>query len=152
MVTALLIIHGLAAVFLIGALTHQAASLIPFSKNPDSPGFVRRFAAVRPAGYAGAVIVLYLVTAVFGAIIYPDYTLGPRSEFRDTLPPAYGSFELKEHFGALGVGLLPIYWSLWRQHPPENEIWARRIFTGLLTFIAWLGYLVGHVLNNLGGV
>lgn len=151
MSTILLIAHGFAAVFLIGALTHQAASLV---RTPAAArnGFVQRFAAVRPVGYAEAIVVLYATTMLLGALLYPGYTLGARAEFRTAAPAAFGSFEIKEHFAALGLGLLPTYWWLWRPSAPEASVPTRRIVTLLLAFIVWLAFLVGHVLNNLQGL
>lgn len=151
MVMTLLIAHGLAAVFLIGAVTHQATSLLR-APGTAQRGFVQRFAGVRATGYTDAVVVLYVLTLVLGAVLYPIYALGVRAEFRTDLPSAFGSFEIKEHFAAIGLGLLPTYWWLWRRRPLEEMVSARRIVTFLITFIAWLAFLVGHVLNNLGGL
>ena len=51
--TILLIIHGLLAVALLGALTHQAMSvLVPVRQAAESAGFVTRFRAVHGPGYA----------------------------------------------------------------------------------------------------
>lgn len=151
MSTILLIAHGLAAVFLIGALTHQAASLVRAPAAARS-GFVQRFAAVRPVGYAEAIVVLYATTMLLGALLYPGYTLDARAAFRAELPAAFGSFEIKEHFAALGLGFLPTYWWLWRAGTPEASAHARRTVTLLLAVIAWLAFIVGHVLNNLRGL
>ena len=51
MITVLLIVHGLLAVTLLGAITHQALSVVP----PSSPGkrsFFARFRNVNSAAYA----------------------------------------------------------------------------------------------------
>jgi hypothetical protein len=66
------------------------------------------------------------------------------------LAKANGSFELKEHFVALGLGMLPAYWYFWRQ-PPADYARTRAVLTALLAFIVWWGFLVGHVLNNIRG-
>jgi hypothetical protein len=59
--TILLIIHGLLAVALLGALTHQAMSvLIPVRQAVGTASFASRFRAVPDAGYAGAVCVLWM--------------------------------------------------------------------------------------------
>ena len=63
--TFLLIVHGLLAVALLGAVTHQAVSVwLPMHKTADS--FVGRVRAVQAASYATAIIVLYLATATLG--------------------------------------------------------------------------------------
>ena len=54
--TILLIIHGLLAIALLGALTHQAMSvLLPVRHAAGPGGFVTRFRAVQGAGYATAI-------------------------------------------------------------------------------------------------
>lgn len=154
MSTLLLILHGLAAVFLIGALTHQAAGILRGTvKVSAQRGFVQRFAAVRPVGYAEAIAVLFVLTLVLGALIYPSYALGARSVIRAASPGAFAAFEIKEHFAALGLGLLPAYWVLWRAPTmEESRVVARRAVTLMLALIVWVAFLVGHVLNNLEGL
>ena len=57
--TILFIIHALLAVALLGALTHQAMSvLMPVRQGAAAGNFVTRFRAVQGAGYATAVCVL----------------------------------------------------------------------------------------------
>jgi hypothetical protein len=74
--TILLIIHGLLAVALLGALTHQAMSvLVPVRQAAGSAGFVTRFRAVPAPGYAAAVCVLWIATFIFGAWIYTEYRI-----------------------------------------------------------------------------
>ena len=69
MATALLIVHGLVAVALLGAITHQTlATWAPASHRPGS--FFSRFRAVPCARFANAVVVLYLLAASLGAVIY----------------------------------------------------------------------------------
>ena len=56
--TILFIIHALLAVALLGALTHQAMSvLMPVRQGAAAGNFVTRFRAVQGAGYATAVCV-----------------------------------------------------------------------------------------------
>src|SRR4029077_13327507 len=69
MATALLILHGLVAVALLGAITHQ--TLAAWASSSARPGsFFSRFRAVQPAGYANAIIGLYVGTALLGAVVY----------------------------------------------------------------------------------
>src|SRR5262245_39221699 len=57
----LLTIHGLVAVALLGAITHQTLAIwVPAGARSGS--FFARFRGVRPASFANAVIVFYLVT------------------------------------------------------------------------------------------
>src|SRR5262249_37490728 len=83
MATALLIVHGLVAVALLGAVTHQAlAPWLPARAQPGS--FVGRVRAVPATPFAGAVAVLYGVSAVLGAILYLPF----RVEIRPVLESA----------------------------------------------------------------
>lgn len=148
MAVVLLILHSLFSVLLIGALTHQFVVAWWRASAPRT-SFVARVRTVQPSAYTNAVIVLYIVTWLFGAIIYPAYTLGPRVGFRMEEPLAFGVFEVKEHFAAIGLGVLPAYWYLWRAEP--HSLTARMTVT-LLTTIVWFDFLSGHVLNNLGGL
>ena len=76
--TILFTIHALLAVALLGALSHQALSvLMPVRAGASvgPAGFVTRFRAVHGASYAAAVCVLWIVTFLFGAWIYTKYRM-----------------------------------------------------------------------------
>lgn len=146
--TVLLIVHGLFAVALLGAITHQAAAvLLPAGRPAGS--FVGRFRAVPGPSYVNAVVVLYLVTAMLGGVLYTEYRIGVRTVVEQLgMWSAHGAFELKEHFAAIGLGLLPAYWYYWRF---TGEPRTRAVLTGFLAVIVWWNFLVGHVLNNIRG-
>lgn len=151
MVTFLLIVHGLLAVVLLGGITHQAMSAAWPSRNKT--GIVSSFRAVSGSVYANANIVLYLATAILGGTIYPVYRAGVRTYLENAkLYPAVGSFEIKEQFISVGLGLLPLYWLLWRRPPQADAKSARIAVTLILCFIVWYAFLVGHVLNNIRGL
>jgi len=148
---ALLIIHGLFAVALLGALTHQSASTwLPARKQAGS--FSGRFRAVSAAGYTNAIVWLYVGTFVLGAVIYPEFRISIRGvlEELDT-PAAMGSFELKEHFAVIGLAALPAYWYFWRLPLADEHSRARKALTAMLASITWWNFLVGHVVNNFRG-
>jgi hypothetical protein len=146
----LLIIHGILAVFLVGAITHQAVGVAwPVTKRGS--GFFNSVRGVNGMSYTYAVIVLFLVTFAFGTIIYPTYRLNVRTvlqEYRFFRPE--GMFELKEHFLAVGLALLPAYWYFWRK-PGDNNRVARAVITVMLAFGVWWGFLTGHIINNIRG-
>ena len=146
--TVLLIVHGLLAVALLGAITHQAAAvLLPAARPAGS--FVGRFRAVPGPSYVNAIVVLYLVTAVLGGVLYTEYRIGVRTVVEQLgMWPAHGAFELKEHFAAIGLGLLPAYWYYWRF---TGEPRTRAVLTAFLAVIVWWNFLVGHILNNIRG-
>jgi hypothetical protein len=148
--TVLLIMHGLLAVALLGAITHQAVSVLAPARKPAG-SFVGRFRAVPAPSYANAIVVLYLVTFLLGAIIYPQYRIEIRTVVEQMgLWAQNGAFELKEHFAAVGLAVLPAYWYQWRTPQPEHSR-TRAILTAMLAFIVWWNFLVGHILNNVRG-
>jgi hypothetical protein len=149
--TALLILHGLVAVGLLGAITHQTlSSWAPANARPGS--FFGRFRTVPSAAFTSAIVVLYLVTATLGAIVYLYF----RVDVRPALEQAghwqvLGLFDLKEHFIAIGLALLPAYWVCWRQPRDEVPTRTRTAMTSILAFVVWWGFLAGHVTNNIMG-
>ena len=118
MIVVLLIVHGLLAVALLGAITHQALSVVPRRAAAGPLSFVGRFRSVDSGAYATAVVVLFVVTAIGGALLYPQYRLDVRTALEDLqLRAANGVFEIKEHLVAIGLGLLPTYWLFWKAPP-----------------------------------
>jgi hypothetical protein len=151
MATALVIIHGLVAVALLGAITHQSlATWTPAGARPDS--FFGRFRTVPAAAFANAIVILYLVAALLGAIVYLYFRVDVRPLLeRDAHFQALGLFDLKEHFISIGLGLLPAYWVCWRRPLAEDLSRSRAALTAIFAFIVWWSYLIGHVLNNIMG-
>jgi hypothetical protein len=153
MITVLLIVHGLLAVALLGVITHQALSVAPGAATACPRSFVRRFRNVNPAGYSNAIVVLFVITAIGGALLYPQYRLDVRTALEDMqMRAANGVFEIKEHLAAIGLGLLPTYWLFWCAPLAPEQAPARRYLTWLLAFIVWWNFLVGHILNNIKGL
>lgn len=146
----LLIFHGLLAVALLGAVTHQAVAVWWPARAAGT--FVTRFRAVPSTTYVSAIVVLYLLTAVLGAIIYTHYTITARvAIIQLQLWKPYGLFEMKEHFAAIGLGILPAYWYFWQPSVGDRHPRARAMLTALLAFVVWWNFLIGHVINNLRG-
>jgi hypothetical protein len=151
MTIALLILHGLLAVALLGAITHQAIGVWMPSRTGAS-SFVGRMRGVSTGTYVNAIVVLYILTASLGAIIYPAYRLSVRVVLEQMqLLWQNGSFELKEHFVAVGLGMLPAYWYFWREQLGDEYARQREVITALLAFIVWWSFLVGHIVNNARG-
>src|SRR5262249_35346967 len=147
----LLILHGLVAVALIGAITHQAlATCAPAHAKPHS--FFGRFRAISAARFANAIVVLYLTSALLGAVVYLYFKIDiqPYLE-RDRHWHAMGFLDLKEDFIVIGLGVLPAYWFCWRRPDNSQHHHIRTTLTVLLAFIVWWSFLVGHVINNIRG-
>ena len=156
MIVVLLLLHGLLAVALLGAITHQALSVLPAAAAKGPRTFVDRFRGVNAPAYATPIVVLFVVTAIGGALLYPQYRIDVRPALEDMQnAAANGVFEIKEHLIAFGLGLLPAYWQVWRlpgnTHGTESPT-ARRALTWLLAFFVWWSFIVGHVLNNIRGL
>jgi hypothetical protein len=150
--TALLILHGLVAIALLGAITHQTLATWAPTGDASPRSFFQRFRAVPAAGYANAVVVLYLGTALLGAVVYLYFKVDIQPSLeRDRHWHAMGLFDLKEDFVAIGSGLLPAYWACWRQPLADEYHWTRRAVTAVLACIVWWGFLIGHVLNDIMG-
>ena len=153
MIVVLLIAHGLVAVALLGAITHQAFGALPRAATHGPRTFVDRFRSVNAPAYATPVVILFVITAIGGALLYPQYRIDVRPVLEDTQnSAANGVFEIKEHLIAIGLGLLPAYWLVWRQPLDAAAASARRAITWLLAFFVWWGFIVGHVLNNIRGM
>ena len=151
--TILFITHALLAVALIGALSHQAMSvLMPVRAGMTADGFVTRFRSVHGASYAMAVCVLWVVTFIFGAWIYAKYRIYVRIPIeQDGFWKTQGAFEMKEHLASIGLGLLPIYWFFWKNARDPQYHSARKWLTVTLAAMCWYMFLTGHVVNNVRG-
>src|SRR5882672_11153746 len=96
--TILFIIHALLAVALLGALTHQAASVLAPPRASAAGGFVTHFRSVSGPRYAAAVCVLWVLVFIFGAWIYVRYRVNVRVFIeQEGLWKTVGAFDLKEH-------------------------------------------------------
>jgi hypothetical protein len=151
--TILFIFHALCAVGLLGALSHQAMSvLMPVRAAAGPGGFVTRFRAVQGAGYATAVCVLWIITFFFGAWIYTKYRMYVRIPIeQEGFWKTQGVFELKEHLASIGLGLLPIYWFFWKNARDPQYDSPRKWLTVTLAVMCWYMFLVGHIVNNVRG-
>jgi hypothetical protein len=153
MITVLLIVHGLLAVFLLGAITHQAMSVVKRTPGAGRRSFVDKFGSVNAASYATPIIVLFVVTAIGGAFLYPQYRIDVRPTLEDLqMRAANGVFEIKEHLAAIGLGMLPVYAVAWKTPLAAEQATTRKYLTLILAFLVWWSFLIGHVLNNIKGL
>lgn len=145
-----LIIHGILAVFLVGAITHQAIGVAwPVTKRGS--GFFKAVRGVNGMSYTNAVVVLFVMTFALGCLIYPTYRVNVRTvlqELRFFKPE--GSFEFKEHILVLSLALLPVYWLLWKHASNANRV-SRAVITCFIAVAVWSGFLIGHVITNIRG-
>jgi hypothetical protein len=152
MIQVLLVLHGILGAALLGAITHQAFSV---ARRPASPPqtFINRFRTVNSPTFTNAVVILFATNVLLGGLLYPRYRVDVRPTLEDQqLRAANGIFEAKEHFAAVGLGLLPAYWLVWRRQFAVDHSDARRHLTWILAFVCWWNFLVGEVLNNIKGL
>lgn len=148
----LLLLHVLVGTALLGAMTHQVASLLRRG-SAARRSFVDRYSAVDTRTFTTTIGVLYAANVAIGAVIYPAYRLQVRIPFEEmSLGWAVGLFELKEHFAGLGLGMLPLYFFLWRPGAAASHALDRVAITVVLAFIVWWDFLIGHLLNNIRGI
>ena len=104
------------------------------------------------ASYANAIVILYVVSTLLGGTIYLDFRVDIRPDLERAGDwQALGLFDLKEHFVAIGLALLPAYWVCWSQPLADEPVRTRDALTAILAFIVWWSFLIGHVLNNIMG-
>ena len=116
-----MMVHGLLAVALIGAMTPSGDVGAGAGPAAASGGFVTRFRAVQGAGYATA-IVCWIVTFIFGAVdLHEIPDVCPHPDIQAQLWKTLGVFDLKEHVAVLGLFLLPIYWYLWKNARTKRQ-------------------------------
>ena len=114
--------------------------------------FFARFRAVPSASYANAIVVLYTLSALLGALLYLPFRIDIRPDLeRAGHWQGLGLFDLKEHFVAIGMALLPAYWVCWREKCALETSRTPAALTLILAFIVWWSFLIGHVLNNIMG-
>jgi hypothetical protein len=151
MATVLVIVHGLVAVALLGAITHQTLALWA-PANSRAGSFFGRFRAVPSPAFTNAIVFLYVVVALLGAVVYLYFRVDIRPVLeRDGHWQALGFFDLKEHFNSIGLALLPAYWVCWRQPLADELERSRAALSTIIAFIVWWSYLTGHVMNNIMG-
>jgi hypothetical protein len=149
MITSLLIIHGVLAVFLVGAITHQALGVF-WPRRPGQTSFVANARGIRPQLYVKPIVILYVITFIIGGFLYPTYRVFVRPPLQDLqLTYAIGLFEIKENFAAITLALLPSYWYFWTQ--TDKFITTRRAMTAILFVVIWYNFVAGHILNNVRG-
>jgi hypothetical protein len=152
MIQVLVIAHALMAVFLLGAITHQAFSVARYAPA-SKENIVERFRGVSSPAFTNAIVVLFVIATIGGGLLYPRYRIDVRPTLEDLqLRAANGIFEMKEHFAAVGLGVLPMYWLYWRPPFRIEDAAARKYLTWLLAFVVWWNFLVGEVLNNIRGL
>jgi hypothetical protein len=152
MFTTLVLLHGLLSVALLGALTHQAFAVVARRAEARGTSFMSRFRGTDPAAYSTAIVVLFAVVILTGAVLYPNYRMVVRPALQALdLRAANGAFEIKEHLSAMGLILLPAYWAIWRQPLLPEYSAARTGLTWILAGTVWWNFVIGQLLVTIKG-
>lgn len=145
------ILHGIVAIGLLGAVTHQGLTV--WRRPAASQLFVDRFRAIPAVRFANAIAVLYVLTFALGAYIYPVFVLDVKGAVADYgMRKTIGVFQIKEHVAVIGLVMLPAYWHFWRSVPAAHSAPTRRFLTTLMMLCVWWSLVIGHVLNNVKGL
>lgn len=145
------ILHGIVAIGLLGAVTHQGLTV--WRRPAASQLFVDRFRAIPAVRFANAIAVLYVLTFALGAYIYPVFVLDVKGAVADYgMRKTIGVFQIKEHVAVIGLVMLPAYWHFWRSVPAADSAPTRRFLTTLMMLCVWWSLVIGHVLNNVKGL
>ena len=140
---ALLVIHALLAIALLGATTHDAVLVIGYLRG--------RFGRARlERTYVRIQLATYLATFAIGSVIYPAYRIYVRAAVFDRWSPwASNLFDVKENFAALGLAVVIAYaWLRGRFEPARDAAW-RPLYAVLgltVATLVWFQTVAGLVL------
>ncbi len=144
----LLLAHLFATFVLVGCLTHNLLIVLKYIRGKFGRQKLELY-------YARVSFWSYVIVYVLGALIYPAYRVYIRADYFDPqLPWATGLFEVKEHWGAVGLALFFVYYRLRRNFQPEVEkekLWFYVPLCVLLNVIVWYKVVVGCYLSLLKG-
>jgi len=147
----LLLIHLFATFVLIGAMTHNLLCVVKYLRGK----FARQKLEVL---YLKVSLWSYVITYVFGVLVYPAfrvYIRGGTEGFDEVIPWATGLFEVKEHWGAIGLALIFVYYFLRKNFKPEVEREKLLYFYAplclFLNVILWYKVVVGCYLTLIKG-
>jgi len=144
----LLLAHLFATFILVGSMTHNLLIIIDYLRG--------KFGRQRLEWlYIRVSLWAYIVVYIIGALIYPAYRIYIRHEYFDPqLPWATGLFEVKEHWGAVGLALLFVYYFLRKSFKPSEEKEKLYLYVPLcfmLNLILWYKIIIGCYLTLLKG-
>ncbi len=144
----LLLAHLFVTIVLLGSLTHNLLIVVKYVRGKFGRQKLEWF-------YVRVSFWSYVIVYVLGALIYPAFRVYIRADYFDpTLPWATGLFEVKEHWGAVGLALFFVYYLLRKSFQPQTEadkLWFYVPLCVLLNVIVWYKVVVGCYLSLLKG-
>jgi hypothetical protein len=126
-------------------VTHQALGVF-WPRRPGQTDFLANARGIRPQIYVAPIIVLFVVTFILGATVYPVYRVYVRPPLED-LRVLYGIglFEIKENFAAIVLAMLP---AIGTEKDLRLSDDAGRFDRDCFVTV-WCNFIAGHILNNL---
>ena len=144
----LLIAHLFATFVLVGSMTHNLLIVVGYLRGK----FGRQKLEQR---YVKVSLWAYITVYVLGTLMYPAYGAHIRHPYFDPqLPWATGLFEVKEHWGAVGLAMLFVYYFLRKSFQPaeeKNKLFLYVSLCFILNVILWYKIIVGCYLTALKG-
>ena len=146
--TPLLLAHLFVTFVLVGAMIHQLLVLFRFTQGQF--GRAKQEFRFLKVGFWS-----YVIIYVVGCVIYPAFRVHIRGALFDaTLPWATGLFEVKEHWGAVGLAFFVVCYLLRKGFDPKQDSRPLYLYVPLivlLNVIVWYKIVVGCYLSLLKG-
>ena len=144
----LLLAHLFVTFVLVGSLTHDLLVVIKYVRGKFGRKKLELY-------YCKVALWSYVIVYILGALIYPAFRVYMRAEyFEPDLPWAMGLFELKEHWGALGLAFFFVYYYLRKSFEPnveKDKLWFYVPLCVILNVIVWYKIIIGCYLSLLKG-
>jgi hypothetical protein len=145
---ALTVVHTLAAVVMLGAVSHQAVVAWGAVRGRHKPRLARIY------GVTG--LVACAVTTALGAAIYPTYRFYVRGHYLDHCAVGMSKlFDVKEDFAVFALLVAALVWlavrDLQRQSPREH-LWLYAGSAYALAGLVWFNALSGFAITLTRGV
>jgi len=144
----LVVVHLLATIVLVGSMTHNLLIVLKYRRGKFGRKNLEQY-------YLKIALWAYIVVYALGALAYPAFKINTRERLFDSqIPWATGLFEVKEHWGALGLAFFVAYYLLRKSFEPDEEKDKLAFYVPLcllLNLILWYKVIVGCWLALLKG-
>lgn len=144
----LLLLHLFVTFILVGCMTHGLLIVISYIRGKFNRQKLELY-------YTKVALWSYVIVYIIGALIYPAYRIYIRHHYFDPqLPWATGLFEVKEHWGAVGLAMFFVLYFLRRNLQPaedKDKLWFYVPLFFLLNVIIWYKVVAGCYLSLLKG-
>jgi len=145
---ALTVVHVLAAMVMLGAVSHQAVVARRALRGRLNPRLARSY------GVTG--LIACAVTTALGAVIYPSYRYYVRGQYLDHCAVGMSKlFDLKEDFAVFALLVATVVWLAVRgleRESAREHLWIYAGSTYALAGLVWFNSLSGFVITLTRGV